>query len=405
MREQKYKLLVAWLAALIFLTTIPDQTLYAQTDPFTSDVQYNFGESILFSGNYSGDEQVLSGTLFFQQEGEEGSRGGQLEIQPGNQVQFEYNLAEDPLRAFSTVNYWFELNLENGQKYVSPQQELLYEDNRFDWQEREDAMFHLRWYEGDTAFAQTVLDVAELGLANAQNLVPFTLREPIDIYVYASAAEMRTTLQSFGKNWVGAHTDPDLGVMVLSLPPGPEQRLEMERQIPHELMHILLYQNIGPGYANLPVWLTEGLASMAELYPNPDYLVLLENAQEKDTLPSIQSLCRSFPRDASGAYLAYAQAASFTRYLHQQFGSSQMQQLIKQYQDGLNCQRGAEAAYDLTLPQLERQWRQNVLGENVYQSAFSNLLPWFVLLSIFLLIPFGLILAGIRKRSEGHQAR
>ena len=82
-----------------------------------------------------------------------------------------------------------------------------------------------------------------------------------------------------------------------------------------------------------------------------------------------------------------------------------MQQLIMQYQDGLNCQRGAEATYNLTLAQLERQWRQDVLGENVYQSAFSNLLPWFVLLGIILLIPFGLMLAGIRKRSEGHQAR
>ena len=403
MRDLKGNLLLTGSAALILWIFIPFQAIFAQAGVFTSDVQYNFAESILFSGNYSGDEQVISGTLFFQIEGEEGTRQGELRIQPGNQVEFQYNLADDPIRAFSTIKYWFELDLDNGQTFSSPHETLQFEDNRFDWQERETEKFHLRWYEGDTGFAQSALDVAEQGLGNAQNLVPFTLKEPVELYAYGNAVEMRTALQSFGKKWTGSHANPDLAVMMLSLPPGPEQRLEMERQIPHELMHILLYQNMGQGYANLPVWLNEGLASIAELYPNPDYLVLLEKAQEKDSLPSIQSLCRSFPRDASGAYLAYAQAASFTRYLHQQYGSSLLQQLIKNYQDGLNCQRGIEATYDLTLAQLERQWRQDVLGENVYQSAFNNLLPWFVLLGIVLLLPFGLLLAGMRKRAHGHQ--
>ena len=162
----------------------------------------------------------------------------------------------------------------------------------------------------------------------------------MDIYAYASAKDMQEILQSIKKNWIGAHADPDLGVMVLSLPEGPEQRLEMERQIPHELMHILLYKMVGAGYVNLPAWLSEGLASVAELYPNPDYLVLLENAHNKGNLPSIISLCQSFPRDASGAFLAYAQSASFTRYLHQRFGSSGMERLVRQYADGLDCERG-----------------------------------------------------------------
>jgi hypothetical protein len=403
MRDQKCPLLLARLTVLILLILIPFQAIHAQAGRFTSDVHYNFGENILFSGNYSGDEQVTRGTVYFQVEGEEGTRMRELDIQPGNQVIFQYNPSDDPIRAFSAIDYWFELELDSGKMFTSPHETLIYEDNRFDWQERETDNFHLRWYEGDGSFSQSVLDVAELGLDKAKNLLPFTLKEPVEIYAYGNAVEMRSALQSFGKNWVGAHADPDLAVMVLSLPPGPEQRLEMERQIPHELMHILLYQNIGPGYANLPVWLNEGLASIAELYPNPDFLTLLEKAQEKDTLPTMDSLCRSFPRDASGAYLAYAQAASFTRYLHQQYGSSMLQQLIKQYQDGLNCQRGIEATYDLTLPQLDRQWRQDVLGENIYQSAFNNLLPWFILLGIILLVPFSLLLAGMRKRIQGRQ--
>ena len=171
----------------------------------------------------------------------------------------------------------------------------------------------------------------------------------------------------------------------------------MERQIPHELMHILLYKMVGAGYVNLPAWLSEGLASVAELYPNPDYLVLLESAHNKGNLPSILSLCQSFPRDASGTFLAYAQSASFTRYLQQRFGSSGLERLLRQYADGLDCQRGAEAALGVPLAQLGREWRKDVFGENVYLTAINNLLPWMVLLIMIAVIPVGLVIAGKRR--------
>ena len=144
MRDLKGNLFLTSSAALILWIFIPFQAIFAQAGVFTSDVQYNFAESILFSGNYSGDEQVISGTLFFQIEGEEGIRQGELRIQPGNQVEFQYNLADDPIRAFSTIKYWFELDLDNGQTFSSPHETLQYEDNRFDWQERETEKFHLR---------------------------------------------------------------------------------------------------------------------------------------------------------------------------------------------------------------------------------------------------------------------
>jgi hypothetical protein len=220
----------------------------------------------------------------------------------------------------------------------------------------------------------------------------------VDIYIYPNAAEMKATLDLSGVNWVAGHADPDLGVMAVALPAGPEQRLLMDQRIPHELMHILTYQSMGQTYANLPVWLSEGLASIAELYPNPDYQVLLNNAQKKDSLLAMSSLCQAFPRDASSALLAYAQSASFTRYLYNKFGISGFQALLDRYADGLDCGRAVESALRHSLVQLERQWRQETFAENVSLKALNNLLPWFVLLLAALAAPLSLTLGRLRRR-------
>jgi len=146
----------------------------------------------------------------------------------------------------------------------------------------------------------------------------------LDIYIYADSRTLQSALSPNSESWVAGHAEPDLGVIVVALPPGPDQRLLIQQRIPHELMHVLLYQSTDPGYANLPIWLSEGLASLVELYPNSDYQVLLENAVEKDSLIPMAALCPSFPRQASSALLSYAQAASFTRFLHNSYGTNRL---------------------------------------------------------------------------------
>ena len=82
----------------------------------------------------------------------------------------------------------------------------------------------------------------------------------------------------------------------------------------------------------LPTWLIEGLASINEIYPNPYYHTILSQAVDRDGLLSFSDICQNFPVDASGAYLAYAQAASFTRYLFDQYGAEGLETLIENLQ-------------------------------------------------------------------------
>ena len=389
MRRLAFQILT--LVTLVLLSSLAPLPAQGQGLDINLEAEYSFGNRLVFRGEIPDEMPVLTAIIFFQAEAELHTRSLEARISDFGIITGEYDLAQQPVRAFSQIEYWLEATLADGQNYTSAKQSFFYSDNRYTWQEREAVVFRVHWYSGDALFAQSILDVAQEGLRNSEELLQVKLMDGVDIYAYTSAQEMRAALQTRGQNWVGAHTDPDLAVMVLSLPAGPEQRLEMERQIPHELTHILLYQQLGDGYDNLPVWVNEGLASVAELYPNPDYLILLGKARQNDAFLPIESLCQGFPRDASGAYLAYAEATSFTRYLYQTFGNSSLAQLISNYADGMDCQRGVQVTFGESIVQLDRRWRREAFGENSLLSALDKFLPWLLLMAAVLFIPMLLV--------------
>ncbi len=240
---------------------------------------------------------------------------------------------------------------------------------------------------GDISFGQAAFDAANAGYQAIQALIPITPGNPIQIYIYSSAADVQNTLNLGGTTWLGGHASPDLGVVLVSIVPGETQTIEMERQIPHELAHVLLYRLAGPAYANLPTWLMEGIASQAERYPNANYAQVLNVSTQNKALLPLSDLCGPFPADASGATLAYAESDSFTRYVHETYGTSSLQEIIQAYADGLTCEQGVERAFGLPLAELELRWRQAVLGEKTTGMAFQNFLPYLLLLLIVLIIP------------------
>ncbi|MGD9093957.1 MAG: peptidase MA family metallohydrolase, partial [Anaerolineales bacterium] len=256
-----------WITFLIMLLSISSAGAisgFAQKEDIETNVQYTFGEYIDFQGVLPQGIQAERVVIFIKAAGENQTRTGEPNMTDEGEFEMRYDLRDQPIRAYSKIIYWIEVTTTDGDVIELGRESFDYEDDRFKWQTKESSQVRVHWYEGDTTFAQSVLDTAKAGIQNIQELLPLELEGKVDIYVYASAKEMRDTLQMSGTNWIGAHTDPDLGVMVVSLPPGPEQRLEMERQIPHELMHIMLYQNLGPAYDNLPTWFNEGLGSVAE---------------------------------------------------------------------------------------------------------------------------------------------
>jgi hypothetical protein len=314
-------------------------------------------------------------------------------------AQYTIQAGQLALAPFTRIDYKFEVRYRNGKKIESQPYQLSYDDTRFTWQAQDNGIFQVHWNGEDSTLGQEILNVAQTGLEQAQSFLQVDPPNPIRIYAYSSSKDMQDALTITGSPWVAGHASPELGLIMISIPSGPEKKLELQRQIPHEIMHLLQYKITGKNFTRQPVWLVEGMASLAELYPNPEYKRVLEDTAKADGLIPMDTLCASFPNEAGPAFRAYAQSESFVRFLYATYGNSGLLNLIKQYQNGLGCTEAVEAAFGTSLGQLEFRWKQNVLGLNAGGLAARRLSPY-LFLGLLLIIPLFFTIRPLRAAKK-----
>jgi hypothetical protein len=366
-------------------------------------VEYVFGERIEFQARFVSQQQVARVEVFYRPVDGPSTFVGLADIEE-DRIVFVHEIAQFSgyIPVFSTVEYRFRVTMQDGQIDLSDVYYFKYADNRYEWLTLEDQPFRVYWVEGDLTFGQAVLDSARSGLKRINTLMDFPNLQKMDIYVYPRSADLQSALQLSGFVLVAGHANPEIGVVMVSLPPGPTQHLEIDRQIPHEIMHVMLFQKYGDRYENIPTWLNEGLASLVEANPDPDYFILLQDAIENNSLLPIETLCSGFRLEASLFYLSYAESESFTRYLYDNFGASEMVELLDRYADGVECTRGPQLVYNQTLARLEDRWYRDLVGETNWSGIMELLLPWLVLLGSVLLVPLVLMMGSLRRHQRGN---
>lgn len=395
------KILAALFLTITLLAFAGATIVGAQTEiaVIPDEPTYTFNEQIQFSAQLRSAQPIKEALLLIQSGGEAAQvKVIQAEIEPDGKIQATLDLKESPLRAFARVEYWYQVVPMEGEVYTGAHFSFEYSDNRFEWKTLSGDPFRIFWYEGDLAFAQEVMNVALAAQPRIQEFLEVYLPNSLRIYVYRSAAEMQAALSDASENWVAGHADPELGVILVSLPAGPEQRLEMERQIPHEMMHIALHYTDANAYQRLPVWYNEGLASLVEFYPSPEYQAILERAFAAGELIPMGDLCQSFPVESSARLLAYAQAASFSRYLFNRYGSPGLNRLQAAFASGFDCQVAVERALDIAFDDLESNWIQATLSNNAMSDIWQETAPWLIILAVILIGPIIMILNIILKR-------
>jgi hypothetical protein len=363
-------------------------------DVASQTVDYTFADKIVFTLELDSDLEVDSVNLVIQSAGFPSFVGATTITGPGK-AHFVYDLAQRPLPAFSFVTYLYHVNLKNGDTYETPSYSFTYLDNRYNWQELIQEPFRIFWYEGEITLAQEVLDVA----IRAQDQVLDLLEQPagdqpITIFIYSSEQELQSTLTSLGQFWVGGHTDPALGSVVVALPPAVDQPLEIQRLIPHEITHILLYRFMGAEFSYLPAWLNEGLASQMEFYTLPEFDLILEKAYNERGLIPIAHICAAFPTDSDLARLSYAEANSFVGYIQQEFGVTGLQALILAYDQGVSCERGVETALGVSLADLDKEWKRDTFARDTYLTYI------YILGGVLLVLVIALVIFIFMKMQE-----
>lgn len=356
---------------------------------------YVFGRQITFTVLVRSPVQIQQATIVILDESL-----GVSHVRPvvftNDSSEFVFDTQQNMIRPFSSVSWYYQITLADGSAVQSTTQSIHYEDNRYGWQRLEAGSLRVLWAQGDAAFGQSALNAALTGLQSISSLLPVDLNQPADLYIYPAQTDI-SFLSS--EAWEAGRAYPDLGVALVAIELDSNQSLNMEQRIPHELMHVMLFRQLGAGYRNLPVWLNEGLATLAEINPTSDYERLLLDASNRNDLIPMQDLCAAFPADSTAAFLAYAEARSFTAYLRDSYGAPALLNLARLYSSGVDCENGTQGALGLSLSQLDEDWREQALGQNVLGVAFRNLIPYFVLLLLLILLPFLVGMNSVRQKA------
>ena len=242
-----------------------------------------------------------------------------------------------------------------GQEFRSPRQEVIYNDERFDWQMHTSDNITFYWYAGGNGFGRRLADSVRDGLANLQ--LDSELTAPVKAFVYESAEDLRSAVL-FSQAWTGGLAFTSRNILLITVDPA-----ELDTHIPgmiHELAHLLVSEFTFNCFGDLPTWLEEGLAMYAEGDLTDHQRISLEDAIASDDLISLRSLNSSFPTDHSGAHLSYVQSWSLVNYLITVYGWPKMQRLLDVFAEGATYEQAIKKVYRMDLDGLQAAWLKSL---------------------------------------------
>jgi hypothetical protein len=335
-------------------------------------------------------------------QGETNTEVHPLAFEPRSTIQasIERNLRLFPLPPFGQVTWWWEIRDGAGNVLETEPASFQYVDNRFEWHTASDEPIWVHTQVDDPVYTQSALDTAKTALEQIGRELEAPSLERVDIYLYLSEDDIKAALQMAGREWVGGQARPELSVILAAIPHNDGSPTRMERDIPHELTHHLIYHTVGSeGYQNVPAWLDEGLATANELQPDPTLEAALETAHAEGRLIPLTDLCAPSPADTDVAFLFYAQSGSLVRYIRHRYGSTGIRSLLAAYADGAGCEGGIIRALDTTPQRLNLAWRAQLIGLSGWLTWLTENKSWLFLwgLSLLLALPMA---RGLRTRNR-----
>jgi predicted SprT family Zn-dependent metalloprotease len=385
-----------WLVPFIFLFAGPAAAQSNEIEGNTS-VTYAFGQSMTFELTAVSPTIIEQAILFISAPELPNTLSVIVDTLPSREIEAAYalNLGQVQLAPFTTVTYWWQLQ-SGGEETALPKQSLVYADDQFEWRTAEEDNIRVSWTGDDPGLGQLGLDIVSESWLRLARIVPVSDSAELNIYIYPSAADLRSALRLTGRDWVGAHAHPELGVILVTAVNNRTAASELRQSIPHELTHFLLYQAAGPNYETIPEWFGEGLATFVESSANPSYETVLETAVlENNTIP-FTALCQQFPTVEQRTLLAYAQSGSFIEYIQGRFGSQALRELTAVYTDGIDCETGTNRVLQESLDDLNQDWLRSLQPQPPILEFWQENGFWLLLLTG----GFGLMSLLVIKRPQ-----
>jgi hypothetical protein len=294
---------------------------------------------------------------------------GWADFTPASMVEasWVWDMRNSSLPPGAEVLYWWMVEDADGNRFETSPEIMHFDDERYSWHSLNSTMplggeLSLFWYEGDTVFAQELMDACEEGLTRSTQDIGAYPEKPIEIYIYASTVDLKGAM-IFPQEWTGGVAFTAFSTIAIGIPPS---ELDWgKRALVHELMHLVVHQATFSPYGQLPVWLDEGLAMYSEGELDPVLRSYLEEAISKEELISVRSLCSPFSAYSEKASLSYAQSYSLVVYLLDNYGQDSMLDLLTILKQGSTYDEALTEVYGFDIDGLDARWRATLTSDTL----------------------------------------
>ena len=262
------------------------------------------------------------------------------------------------------IRYTFEIQDSNQNVFTSEQQELIYEDARFEWDRISQDTVTVAFHGPIKTRAESILQVIIDTLKNMGPILGAETKDPIRVTLYNNQKEMLDALPA-GSAAVGRELITEgmafneEGSLVILVGGAMANGTAS-----HEVTHILNHRAGHSIFRRIPSWLHEGLAEYGNVEPGYSYSYALEFAIATDRLlPHL--FMQILPGDPEDIIIFYGQSRSIVEYMIFLEGREGMRTLLELHKNGTNMDDALITVYGMDRLELTNAWRK-VLGATPY---------------------------------------
>lgn len=287
-----------------------------------------------------------------------------LDVTPGRDVNTSYTW---DFRTSGTVppgtQVWWEWEITDadGQVLRTERRTQILTDQRFTWQTVSDDHFTIYWVDGDKAFGNTLLSLAQDAADSLRNDAGLSVDQPVRLTIYPDFDSMREAVLQVAE-WTGGLAYSSYNAILIGIAPDQEEWAKVV--IPHEYTHLVTgaaTDNCLGAY--MPTWLNEGLSMHFEGSLSSSDDETLADKVRSGKLPPLRELANGFSAYGDDANTSYTQSGRVVTYLLDTYGPDSMATLLAAIKGGETIDDALRAAYGLDTDQVDAAWRASITGE------------------------------------------
>ncbi len=255
------------------------------------------------------------------------------------------------------IVYHWHVTLKDGTTLDTPEQTVLYMDNRYQWSTATNGPVTIYYPKGSDQLGQQALNTTVQSIDKFKQTFNISADEPVRVIVYGSSNAFAGALPPGSAEWIGGIAEPELHLVLTGIQPGTDATTEIHRIFSHEVVHLIVGQATDNPFNTPPPWLDEGLATYYQEVPDSRFDPALKNAVRNGQLIPVRALNSSFPDDANQALLSYAESRSIVDFIITQMGAAKMSALLHAYAGGVSNDVAVQSRLGISIDQLDKEWK------------------------------------------------